>query len=182
MPDQMSDEVEIPQAPGGETETVEFSDTVDASIFDGVSEQQEALPLGIYHFRLDQCNKRTGGDDKEPYFQTGWVCQEEPHVGRLVIVNISWVSEEVAKAAVAGDATAKETVRKRMWKAKQIMSACGYQPSGSFSFSDFAATNPEAKIQTGRKPGKAADGTGKFVLTGQMNTTAIKFHPLHRPT
>ena len=155
----LQDELPSPPSPA-ENSTIE--DTLDASLLTDVPKLGEAMPAGTYAFRLDSFkeawttkNSKTGEDlakeDQQPYFAVQWKCQQEPHVGRVVFENIPWVRTQDAKDANNFEsprrAEAKKTLNNRLPRAKEIMEAAGFTPSGNFGFKQFLGSNPELKLQ-----------------------------------
>lgn len=204
MNESLRDEFDdMPAAPGAATGTataVEVDGGADPSMFEGVATMGEVIPIGTYHFRLDRYTEGVGGfkDDHgqpttryfgdgspipdQPYFNLLFVCQQEPHTGRVFADFAPWVSKEVRTKAAAGDAIARELLKDRLWKIKSIMEAAGFKPAGNFDLKrDFLAEHPEVKIQLGLTEGKSKDATGKYVVDGSQRNKSIKYLPLFRP-
>lgn len=187
---------DMPPAPGGVPAVIDAGG--DASMFDGVPSMGDPIPIGTYHFRLE---KTTTGKSKveekpgvgktysngtpikdQPWFQLFWTCQQEPHTGRSFSDFCPWVDKEARELAKSGDPGAQILLKDRLWKAKAVLEAAGYKPSGQFDIEkDFFSTNPEVKIQLGLQPGKMKDAAGKYVEDGSMRNKAIKYLSLTRP-
>lgn len=188
MADVMDDEV--PAAPA-ESEAVEVDGTFGADLLSDVPGLMEPFPIGTFHFRLDHYAstqpepnpeqiQKYGAMAKQPQFQLNWVCQQEPHTGRTFVDFVPWVTPEVVKAARAGDPIARELIRKRLPRAKVIMEAAAYKPTGEFDFKEFLGSNPELKIQLGIQEAKTKVG-GVLKATGLMRNTAVQYVSLVRP-
>jgi hypothetical protein len=196
--EQIIDDSEMPVAPAEEVKQVEVSGEIDASLFDAVPVQGDAMPVGTYHFRLDRYT--TGESEpsvkkpererygKQPYFMLLWICQQEPHTGRIIPPEYcGWCTPEVFKAAKEGDSTARAMVAERLMVAKDVMAAAGMKAVGAFNFVEFLGTNPECKLQLGladanTDSGKVgADGKKVYVKTGMKSNKVLKHISLTRP-
>lgn len=172
----LADELELPSAPEA-TQEASFNTSIDASIFGDVPGLNEPIPAGTKHFRLDKYTKKEV--EGQPRFDVQWKCQEEPNVGRVLFDFVPWVNDETLKAA--GDPSnvyhqeAKAVIRKRLPRAKEIMAAAGFKPSGSFDFeADFLSTNPEVKIPVTISERKNKD-TREFLDNGAKNPDFGKY-------
>lgn len=188
----MSEDYDIPEAPAGAS--AEAAASIDsgavAGMFDGVPDLGEPIPIGTYHFRLAKYaqkwtspteEEKAKGGLPEPYYAVEWHCQQEPHVGRIHFENIPWVRKEMVTAAAAGDPNARKYLNNRLPRAKNIMEAAGFKPTGNFDFeTDFLALNPEIKIQLGLQAAKTKDASGKYVETGSFRNKTVRYYPLHR--
>jgi len=162
-------------APEGEELTP--SATIPSSLFDVIPKGGEPLPRNVYHFRLHSYTKEH--TDGGPYFTLEWSCQQEPYVGRRAFENVSWVDEEVIEAALRGDTDALQIVKNRCWKAKEVMDAAGYKAT-SYSFEDFANTNPEQKLSLDLEEIKRKDEKGMLRPTGEFRNKVTRHIALHR--
>lgn len=189
---------ELPSAPigtGDATTEVVVDGSFDAADLASVPKLGEPIPIGTYHFRCESFSE--GENDpsadkpdearfgKQPYFIPRWVCQQEPHTGRVFGNDfVSWVNQETFAAARSGDKTAQKIIQNRLMAAKDIMEKASYKPTGKSDFKTFLATNPELKIQLSVKERKtyvSAPGGRKLVPTGEMQNNRVKYLPLNRP-
>lgn len=173
----------------------DFSGEANASDFAEVPGMNEPIPQGTYHYRLHSY-KKVVDKDGQPRFDSQWSCQQEPHTGRRLMDFIGWVSAETFAAARAGDAAAKDIVKKRLPRAKELMAAAGYKPVGAFNFeTDFLATNPEVKIPTtvtqrmnkderAEVDGQPNPNFGKYKIPTGINQNGLpnSYLPLNRPS
>lgn len=144
---------ELPSAPtgtSGEALEVNFSTSFDASLLGDVPGMNDPIPAGTKHFRLDTW-KKENDKDSQPRFVFQWKCQEEPNTGRVLRDYVQWVDDATFQAAMdKGNIRyqeARDLIRKRLPRAKEIMSAAGYKPVGAFDFElDFLSQHPEVKI------------------------------------
>lgn len=183
---------ELPQPPtgggpnGSPAVDVNFDGSVDSSVFGDVPQLNDPVPQGVYHIRLKTYTKKLDGDS-QPYYNCQLSVQEEPHVGRILFDTIWWVSKETFAAAANKDAPNRDEARafinKRLPRAKAIMKAAGYSPSGVFDFEkDFLATNPEFKVRATVVERKDKDSAGKYTIpTGVMQNNVADYLPLARP-
>lgn len=193
----------MPSAPGAGAATapVAIDASGSAEMFEGVPEMGEAIPIGTYHFRLEKyyegANPVTDGEGStktikqfndgtlvpnQPWFQLVFVCQQEPETGRQFSDFCPWVEKTVREKAMQGDSVAQAVLKDRLWKAKSILAAAGYKPTGPFDLKkDVFDTHPEVKVQLGLQPNKVKDATGKYVPDGGMTNKALKYLPLARP-
>lgn len=190
---------EMPSAPVGEENKGPAVDgAIDASLFDGVGKMGEVIPVGTYHFRLQQVHEGWSepqkGDNgeykdpdvarfgKQPWFNLDWRCQQEPHTGRRVTEMVFWCSAEVFAAASAGDPTARKMVRSRLTAINDLLAAANMKPTGIFNIKDFFATNPEVKLQLKLTEKKTKDDKGKYTIkTGEQDNGVVKHISLTRP-
>lgn len=128
-----------------------FSAAFNSSLLEDVGGLNEPIPAGTKHFRCDKYKKVDEDKDGQPRFDLQWKCQEEPNVGRVLFDFVPWVKQDVLVAAM--DPTnirhqeAKDLIKKRIPRAKDIMKAAEYSPKGDFDFeTDFLAMHPEVKI------------------------------------
>lgn len=181
---------DMPVAPGAASDAVTVETEGDADMFEGVGKLGETIPNGTFHFRLDAViakgatvptdqNKQPlhyddGSEvDPQPWFMVGFKCQQEPHTGKSFAEFVGWVSAKARTKAKAGDSQGKELLRRRLVRAKAIMEAAGFKPTGSYDLErDFFATNPEVRIQVGQ---------GKNKQSGEDQNKAVKYFPLNRP-
>jgi hypothetical protein len=185
---------DLPSAPaGGHEEAQAVEAGGDAEMFEGVGKLGETIPNGTFHFRLSQVvakgstvpteqgtkppvpNKYSSGEDMDaqPWFMVEFVCQQEPHTGKRFAEFVGWVSANLRKKAAGGDAAAKQQLKNRLVRAKAIMEAAGYKPTGAFDLErDFFSTNPEVRIQVGQ---------GKNKQSGEEQNRALKYFALNRP-
>jgi hypothetical protein len=198
----MNDELindELPSPPVGTSDVdgaaaAPIDDSLDASLLTDVPKMGEAMPVGTYAFRLDSFKEqwtekdyKTGEPllEKQPYFALQWKCQQEPHVGRVVFENVPWITSTDAKAANDPQnprrAEARQTINKRLPRAKEIMEAAGFQPSGQFGFKQFLGSNPELKLTLKVKERQQKGPDGKFHGTGEWSNEVVKHLSLHRP-
>jgi hypothetical protein len=190
------DDVPGAPVPSGAAEAAALDGNGDASMFEGVPEMGETIPIGTYHFRLDKWQtyfNESGKDDpktfadgtaipKQPAVQIFWNCQQEPHTGRTFTDFTPWVSPEVRAKAKTGDAIALAILKDRLWKFKSVMKAAGFTPGPTFDLvKDFLAQHPEVKIQVGLKAGKTKNAAGQYVEDGSQQNKVVKFLPLARP-
>lgn len=191
---------EIPQAPAGSVDEVpfgqeaQFDTSIDASLFDEVPRMGDPVPAGTYHFRLEKYEKRMT-EEGQPYFALQWNGQQEPIVGRKVFENVPWILPEDAKDAADPSSVRRAEARKilnnRLPKAKEIMEAAAFKPTGQFGFEQFLASNPEMKLvvkvkerqsATGRMvEGKGGKQVKEYKGTGEMGNDVVKHLSLHRP-
>lgn len=191
---------DMPAAPGVPAGTaVPVDSSGDADMFEGVPTMGEALPIGTYHFRLEKVSsgankvEESAGVAKlysngnkisdQPWYMLQWVCQQEPHTGRQFGDFCPWVNKECRDLAKTGDVNAQILLKDRLWKAKAVLEAAGYKPSGAFDIDkDFFSTHPEVKIQLGIQPGKTKDPVSKkYIEDGSTQNKAIKYLSLTRP-
>lgn len=190
---------DMPAAPAGTPgEAVPVDSSGDATMFDGVPTMGEAIPIGTYHFRLEKYSsglskvEESPGVAKlfsdgtkipdQPWYQLQWSCQQEPHTGRVFTDFCPWVDKVGRAKAATGDVGGQLLLKDRLWKAKSILEAAGYKPSGSFDIEkDFFGQHPEVKVQLGLQTGKTKDATGKYVEDGSMRNKAVKYLSLTRP-
>lgn len=196
--EQIIDDSEMPAAPVESAAAVEVNGEVDASLFDIVPVTGDSMPVGTYHFRLDRYT--TGESEpnlkkperdrfgKQPYFMLVWICQQEPHTGRIIPPEYcGWCTPAVFKAAMEGDSTARTMVAERLQTAKDVTAAAGMKIVGNFNFVEFLGTNPECKLQLGladanTDSGKVgADGKKVYVKTGMKTNKVLKHISLTRP-
>jgi len=190
----MEDEFELPSPPSGEAQAID--DTMDASLLTDVPKLGDALPQGTYHCRLDKFTEawtkedfETGRElaehEKQPQFLIQWRCQQEPHVGRVILENVPWVRPEDAKAANDPQnprrGEAKSIINRALPRAKQIMEAAGFNPTAQFGFRQFLGSNPEMLIQVNVKEKKQKNSEGKWVGSGEFKNGVVKHLSLHRP-
>lgn len=184
---------EVPAVPsiGGETAAVVVDGACDSSLLEGVGLVGEVIPVGTYAFRLDRFFENSNPPSDERYKDLGdqpgfgllWVCQQEPHTGKTFMDNCPWVNQVTREAAVGGNAVALELVRNRLPRAKSIMKAAGFVPSGRFDIKNFFSAHPEIKIQLKIQEKKMKDpaNVGKYINTGSMTNAAEKYLPLQKP-
>jgi hypothetical protein len=192
----MNDELPSPPSGGATGTAMAIDDQVDASIFDGVPKMGDAMPIGTYAFRLDKFTEewtvkdyKTGRElapeEQQPYFALQWKCQQEPHVGRIIFENVPWVKSADAKAAMDPQnprrAEAKTLINNRLPRAKEIMEAASFQPTGNFGFKQFLGSNPELKLQLKIKEAMQKGPDGKLRGTGEWRNEVQKHLSLHRP-
>ena len=199
----MNDELlqdELPSPPPGEEGAALVSapidDSLDASLLTDVPKMGEAIPVGTYAFRLDSFkegwttkNYKTGEDltegESQPYFALQWKCQQEPYVGRVVFENVPWVRrdtvQDAANAQSPNRAEARKLINNRLPRAKEIMEASGFQPTGTFGFKDFLGSNPELKLQLKLKERQQKGPDGKWKGTGEWGNEVQKHLSLYRP-
>lgn len=163
-------EDEMPAAPpmageeGGETQatSVDLYDQVDASLFETVHKMGDALPAGTFPFRLrsySQLNPKNATTGvEEPYFRLLWSCQKEPNVGRIFADNVPWVDKATIDAAKDPQnpmrAAARALINERLARAKAIMEAAQFKPTGQFGFKEFLNNNPEMFIEISNYQGR----------------------------
>lgn len=181
-----NDELPLPPTGGGPA-PVDFSGEVDASVFGEVPQLNDPVPQGVFHVRLGAYTKKVGDDNGLPYFACQLKVQEEPHVGRVVFDNVFWVDKATLAAAADKNAPncmeARAIINKRLPRAKALMKAAGFTPSGSFDFEkDFLASNPEFKARVTVSERKDKDAKGKWTIpTGMMQNNVADYLPLARP-
>ncbi len=194
----MEDELltdELPSPPEGQA-VPEIDDVIDASLFGDVPKMGDAIPAGTYAFRLEKYEEgwsstdyKTGrtlsDEEKQPYFSLQWKCQQEPHVGRVVFDIVTWVKTSDVKAANDPQnprrGEARSILNKRLPKAKAIMEAAGFVPTGQFGFKQFLATNPELKLQLKLKEKQDKQPNGTWKGNGDYTNDVQKYLSLHRP-
>lgn len=156
----MTTDDELPQPPAGpEVEMggdgkrpeVSFIAEMTADLLDDVPGMNEPIPQGTYIYRLKSFVKETDKDN-QPRYMVQWSCQQEPNTGRILRDYIQWVDEAtMAQAADRGHIRhkeAKEIIRKRLPRAKELMKVAGFKPVGKFNFDEFLSSSPEVKIPT----------------------------------
>jgi hypothetical protein len=186
----MSDtpDYDIPDVPETVAVGVVIDGSGDAGMLDGVPEMGEPIPIGTYHFRLSKYEaKQTIPDPTKPvetpefYYALQFTCQQEPYVGRIHFDNCAWVRKETRQAALAGDPEARTLLNNRLVRAKALMEAAGFKPTGTFDFEkDFLATNPELLIQIGLQEGKTKSPDGKLISSGSFRNKTVKYVPIRR--
>jgi hypothetical protein len=199
MSDELLDELPSPPASEGtvgDLQTQPIDDQLDASLLTDVPKMGEPMPIGTYVFRMDSFKEqwtdkdwKTGLDlteeQKQPYYALTWKCQQEPHVGRVVFENVPWVKGSDARDANSQTsprrAEARSILNNRLPRAKELMQAAGFTPSGQFGFKDFLASNPEMKLVLKQKERQAKGPDGKFKGTGEWSNEVTKHLSLHRP-
>lgn len=189
-------EDELPSPPSGAA-AEGFDDSFDASLLADVPKMGDALPVGTYDFRLEKFEEswktkeydKQGNErdlpqsDWQPYYKLQWKCQQEPHTGRMVFENCPWVRpQDVSDANTESPrkAEARKLINSRMPRAKEIMEAAGFTPTGSFGFKQFLATNPEMKLQLKLKASKIKKD-GKLENSGGFVNEVVKHVSKHRP-
>lgn len=191
IPAVFDDEVVALPSPAAGAEAAAVDGGFDASLLEGVGLVGEVIPVGTYAFRLDRFYENFNEPNDEKYKELGaqpgfgllWICQQEPHTGKTFMDNCPFVNSKTREAAKAGEQVALELVRNRLPRAKSIMQAAGYKPSGKFDFKDFLSSHPEIKIQLKIQEKKMKDpgNPGKYKGTGSMTNAAEKYLPLQRP-
>lgn len=198
----MDDELmydELPSPPPGEASVkAAIDDAFDASLLADVPKMGEAIPAGTYDFRLDSftegwSTKEWHKDgtytdlpkgEEQPYYRLTWRCQQEPYTGRVVWENCPWVKSQDVKDANSDSprkAEARRIINNRMPRAKEIMTAAGFTPTGKFGFKDFLKTNPEMKLQLRLKARKAKDANGVYQPTNDWDNEVQKHISKFRP-
>lgn len=180
---------ELPSAPQGEqSSAVAIDDQIDASAFEGVGKVGDAMPAGTFHFRLKSFTEQLKDNDpSKPNFNLQWACQEEPHTGRIVFDTVTWVGSEDIKAANdpsnIRNKEAKAVLNSRLMRAKSIMEAAGFKPSGKFGFKEFLNTHPEIKMAIRQKEKMDKDEKGEYTKpTGEQQNVISKYISLARPS
>jgi hypothetical protein len=183
---------EMPAAPVHEGsddvpfDTIEVSGEMDASLIAEAVETGDALPHGMYPFKLLSFEKKgkinEDGKGPDPYFAITFECTDPKYLKRKVFDNVTWVRACDLAGARAQDPEAKEKCRKRLGKMKALQAACNFKPTGSYDvINDFLVKQPELKIQVGQKERKVKDAAGKYTIsTGRIDNDVIKYFPLQR--
>lgn len=177
---------ELPSAPeSGVATAIAIDDQIDASAFEGVGKIGDAMPAGTFHFRMKSFTE--GFNENGPYFSLQWACQEEPHTGRIVFDTVTWVkSEDTAAAndkANPRNAEAKAILNNRLMRAKSIMDAAGFKPTGTFGFREFLNSHPEIKMSIRQKEKMDKDEKGAYTKpTGEQQNVISKYISLSRPS
>lgn len=185
------DEMPAPPPASDEVKEVVIDGVVEASDFQDVPKFGDVLPLGTYHFRLERFteSEQEAFEDatpeeklfgNQPQFMVSWVCQQEPHTGLQFLDFVPWVNEEVKEAAKDGNSVARGIYRRRLSRAKSIMEAAEFKPTGTFNFKEFLGWHPEIKIQVGLRSRKQKVD-GQLKDTGQKMNFAIQYLSLRRP-
>ena len=184
---------EVPAVPTADAEVTHgpVDGAFDATLLDGVGLVGEVIPVGTYVFRLDRFYENFNPPNDERYADYGdqpgfgllWICQQEPHTGKTFMDNCPFVNSKTREGAIAGEAAALELVRNRLPRAKSIMTAARYRPTGKFDLKDFLTTHPEIKIQIKIQDKKMKDPArpGKYISTGSLTNAAEKYLPLQQP-
>lgn len=182
---------DIPMAPGAMTapeQTESSPDAVDFEVPDipedlmaAVPEGPETMKRGVYHFRLNNYEKKIKAENGQPNFNLEWVCQEEPYTGRR-----AWdpgvpgvLKQDVLDAMDAGspcNEEARKLLKDRLWKQKAIMKAAGYRGT---NFEEFLKTSPELKISGDVVPkmkdsGRVDKGKKVYIPDGTKTQWKIK--------
>jgi len=173
-----------------------IDDEIDASLLADVPKMGDCMPAGTFAFRLEkfteawteedfESGRKFTDEEKQPLFNLQWRCQQEPHVGRVVFERVPWVRAETIKAANdpqnPARGSAQAIINKALPRAKQIMEAAGFAPTGKFGFRQFLGSNPEMKLQINVAEKKMKDPAGKWVGSGEMKNNIVKHLSLHRP-
>lgn len=190
----MEDELLVEDLPSPPATQEAISDEIDAALLTDVPKMGDAIPVGTYAFRLESFKeawtsekdgKKLKEEERQPYFALIWKCQQEPHVGRVVFENVPWLRKEDVKDA-ADQASprrgeARKIINNRMPRAKEIMEAAGFNPTGNFGFKSFLGSNPELKLQLKLKERQAKGPDGKWKGTGEWGNEVARHISLHRP-
>lgn len=195
----LQDELPSPPHAGAAAVSEPIDDTFDAALLTDVPKMGEAIPAGTYVFRLDSfteewsksewfkdgTSRELAPEEREPYYRLLWRCQQEPHTGRVVGENVPWVKASDVKDANNPNsprkAEARKVINNRMPRAKEIMEAAGFTPTGQFGFKDFLKSNPEMRLQLKLKARRAKAPSGKYEPTGDWDNEVQKHISLHRP-
>lgn len=177
-----------PSIPTGNAEAALAFD-VGAEEVESAQEFGEALPAGVYHFRVDKIsitlkNSEDWKEEQLPQIQVNWKCQEEPHVGHTFTDWVPYVSQNLVDQSRAGNKAAQQLVKSRLGRIKMITEGCEYKIDGRFNPIAFFNTHPECKIQLSVKAGKTKDlaNPGQYIDSGLLQNNAVKYIPLSTPT
>lgn len=183
------DELNLPAPPTAQT-TPQAEDggatfttaTMSLDDMDTIPDGPEAMPRGLYHFRLESYKKKE--KNGQPNFDVTFNCQQEPDTGRKTFDTIPWVNQgtidDASNVSSPNHATARKIVKDRVWKINQLRKAAGYRGAGgSFDPETFFSTNPEVKIDLDQEERMEKDPAGNYTKpTGTFRNRVKKYLPL----
>lgn len=187
--DEMPD---IPQAAPGGAEEPEVGGVFDPALMQQVQKVGEPFPTGTFHLKLVEWNSgwqkpdpKKGDKDPlkgfgdQPYFQTYWECLQAPYEGKRYPLFIGWVTSEVQKMAVAGDAKALSFLKNRLAMSKTVLEGCGTKSIPGNDFKNFLNGGPEALFHLELTSRKVKDEkTGKWVPGEGQTNNLITIKPI----